>query len=483
MPEFPPAPESTSSAAADTRDLPSNAIAEQALLGAILINNAVYDKAAAVLSSEHFHVGVHQRIFSAMQRLIGDGRVADPVNLAAWFEHDASLKELGGNAYIVTLANSTIRVANPGDYAKTILDCWLRRELILAARAVIEDAFEPPWDNEKPTDAAEMVRRAVTVIGELDEVRTGKGSSVPFSIAVDEALNLALAAKEGRSGGVATGIPELDELTGGVHQGDLLIIGARSQIGKSALLGTIVRHIATKGNVCGLQSLEMAREAWAQRYLAQDSGVLMTAQRRGTFEYPYDFDKLRLAADTIRPLPIHIDDTSGLTWDEIKIRWRRWVDRYGCRVLGLDHSLLVRQRHGSKGSDMRHELGYIANGCKAFAKETDSTVILLHQLNKSLDAREDKRPTLRDLTESGEVEQAADVIWLLFREEHYVNREKPMRRQGEDDPKFFAREAAWSERLVQCREKLDIMIEKQRQGPVGLVTTRFVGATGVITSW
>ncbi|MDF0595236.1 replicative DNA helicase [Psychromarinibacter halotolerans] len=454
--------------------LPHNIEAEQQLLGAILTNNESFDKVSSIVKPQHFYDPVHQRIFEVAAARIAKNALASPVTLKAFLEDDEGLKELGGGAYLVRLAGAAISTFAVRDYAQMIYDLAIRRELIrlgqdIAAKAKKVDVASEP--REQITEA----EQSLYSLAEQGQAERGFQS---FLRAVTDAVNVANAAyqREGGLAGVSTGLIDMDKKLGGLHKSDLLILAGRPSMGKTSLATNIAFNVAKAykkgllpdgsegtidGGVVGFFSLEMSAEQLAARILAEASEISSHQIRQGDMTEG-EFRRFVEAAKSLEACPLYIDDTPAIPISQLAARCRRLKRTHGLDVIIVDYLQLVRGQ-----SDNRvQEIAEISMGLKAIAKELNVPVIALSQLSRQVESREDKRPQLSDLRESGSIEQDADVVMFVFREEYYVEREKPS-----DDK--LEEMAAWQERMSRLHAKAEVIIGKQRHGPIGTVELSF----------
>jgi replicative DNA helicase len=466
------------------RTPPHNTEAEQALLGAILVNNAAYHRVAEFLQPEHFAEGVHGRIFEAIAKLIERGQVADPVRLKNFFDQDGSLAEIGGAAYLARLAASVVTIINAADYGRTIHDLYLRRQLIALGEDVVNDAYKHDLD----IGAEQQIELAEQRLFDLAETGQAEGGFQPFQTALVNAVQMAESAFK-RSGGVAgvsTGFTDLDRLLGGLHPTDLIVLAARPSMGKSALATNIAFNAAKArlrganpgdGAVAGFFSLEMSAEQLATRVLGEESGVSSDRIRRGDVGHE-DFERFVHASLELTKVPLFIDDTPSLSITGLRTRARRLKRQQGLGLIIVDYLQLLQGSGGSRGAESRVlEISEITRGLKAIAKELEVPVLALAQLSRAVEQREDKRPMLSDLRESGSIEQDADVVMFIFREEYYVQRSEPLRRPDEAEDKFNDRVDRWKEQMERVAGLAEIIVAKQRHGPVSSVKLRFNGKT------
>ncbi|SIT76327.1 replicative DNA helicase [Pontibaca methylaminivorans] len=468
-----PATEATPAEAA-----PHSIEAEQQLLGALLTNNEVFDRVASIIRPEHFYDPVHARIFETAAARIAKNALASPVTLKAFMEHDEGLKELGGAAYLVRLAGAAISTFAVRDYAQMIYDMAIRRELMALGREISEKAARVEVESEPRAQIVEAEQRLYQ-LSEQGQVESGFQS---FLRAVTDAVNVANAAyqRDGGLAGLSTGLSDIDRKLGGLHRSDLLILAGRPSMGKTALATNIAFNVArcyrrgrlsdgtegaVDGGVVGFFSLEMSAEQLAARILSEAAEVPSEQIRRGDMTEA-EFRRFVEAAKALEACPLYIDDTPALPISQLAARARRLKRTHGLDLLIVDYLQLVR---GAGRSENRvNEISEITMGLKAIAKELDIPVVALSQLSRQVESRDDKRPQLSDLRESGSIEQDADVVMFVFREEYYVEREKPSEDRLDEM-------VGWQERMERLHGKAEVIIGKQRHGPIGTVELSFEG--------
>jgi len=441
--------------------LPHNTEAEQQLLGAILTNNEVYDRIASKVKPAHFFDPVHARIFEVAAARIQKNALASPVTLKAFLEDDAGLKELGGPAYLARLAGAAISAYAARDYAQMIYDLAVRRELIALGRDISAKAARVEVSSEPREQIVEAEQRLYQ-LGEQGHAERGFQS---FLKAVTDAVNMANAAyqRDGGLAGIATGLVDLDKKLGGLHPSDLLILAGRPSMGKTSLATNIAFNIAktyrrgrlpdgsdgtVEGGIVGFFSLEMSAEQLAARILSEAAEVPSEQIRRGDMTET-EFRRFVEAAKALEACPLYIDDTPALPISQVAARARRLKRTQGLDLLIVDYLQLLKA--GSAKENRVNEVSEITQGLKAIAKELDIPVIALSQLSRAVESRDDKRPMLSDLRESGSIEQDADVVMLLHREDYY--------RQTEPG--------------YQPDNVAEVIIAKQRNGPTGTVKLTF----------
>ncbi|HCQ67419.1 MAG TPA: replicative DNA helicase [Rhodobacteraceae bacterium] len=456
--------------------MPHNIEAEQQLLGAILTNNEIYDRVAQIIKPPHFYEPVHERIYALAEQRIAANMLASPVTLKPFLADDEGLKELGGAAYLARLAGAAISSFAARDYAQMIYEMHQRRELMKLG-AEIGDRAGRLEAKDEPGEQIVAAEQALYKLAETGQATTGFKS---FLSAVTAAVSVANAAY-GRDGGLAgtsTGLNDLDGKLGGLHRSDLLILAGRPSMGKTSLATNIAFNIAkaykrgklhdgsegaVNGGVVGFYSLEMSAEQLAARILSEASEVPSEQIRRGDMTEA-EFRRFVDAAKALESCPLFIDDTPALPIAQLAARARRLKREHGLDVLFVDYLQLVR----GTAENRVNEIGEISMGLKAIAKELDIPVVALSQLSRQVENRDDKRPQLSDLRESGSIEQDADVVMFVFREEYYAEREKPSDDRLEEM-------AAWQDRMDKLHGRAEVIIGKQRHGPIGNVELSFEG--------
>ncbi len=463
------------------RTPPQNIEAEQAVLGAILVNNTTFEKISELLRPDHFYNPVHQRIYAAISTLIGRGQIADPNTLRGFFENDPALAEVGGARYLMELAAGVVTVINASDYAQLLHDLYLRRQLITLGEDVVNTAYLQDLETPAPRqiEAAEARLFELAQTGEMDRGFVTLAKSLEASIRMaDEAYK-----RDSHVTGVTTGLRDIDRKIGGLQRSDLIILAGRPSMGKTALATNIafnaaratVEKNAKEGAGVAFFSLEMSSEQLATRLLGDFASVPSDKIRRGEIKHE-DFGKFIEASKFMSRLPLYIDDTPGLSVSAVRTRSRRlkrMVPNLGLIV--IDYLQLLRGSSGRSEESRVQEVSEITRSLKGIAKELDVPVLALSQLSRAVEAREDKRPQLADLRESGSIEQDADMVMFVFREEYYHARSEPARRPEEGDDKFNKRHADWMKRGEEIHNVAEVIVAKQRHGPIGTVAVHFDG--------
>jgi replicative DNA helicase len=465
-------------AAQSMRLQPHNIEAEQALLGALLVNNDVYDRVAAVVEKRHFYDPLHGALYELIARRIHQNLGASPVMLRPFVEPMPGVQEVGGPAYLARLAGAAVSIFNARDYAQTIHDLAVRRELILLGEEIGSRAATVDMDSTP----ADQIVTAEQALYQLAEKGRYEGGFVSFVAAAKQAVDVANAAyqRDGGLAGVSTGLMDVDRKLGGLHPSDLLILAGRPSMGKTALATNIAFNVAKAyregerpdggvgaidGGRVGFFSLEMSAEQLATRVLSEQAQVPSERIRRGEMDED-EFRRFVHAAAELENTPLYIDDTPALPISSLAARARRLKRQKGLDLIVVDYLQLVRPAM-ARSEGRVQEVSEITQGLKAIAKELDIPVIALSQLSRQVESREDKRPQLSDLRESGSIEQDADVVMFVYRDEYYHERAKP----PEDDPRF----PEWMEKAERVHNKAEVIIGKQRHGPIGTVELMFDG--------
>lgn len=456
--------------------IPFSIEAEQQLLGALLTNNEVFDRISQILKAEHFYDPVHARIFDICIERIRKNALASPVTIKAFMEDDEGLKELGGPTYLVRLAGAAISAYAARDYAQMIREFALRRDLITLGRDISARAATVKVED----NAEEQIKLAEQTLYKLGEQGVAERGFQSFLKAVNKAVDVANAAylRDGDLSGISTGLIDLDRKMGGLNDSDLIILAGRPSMGKTSLATNIAFNVAKAfkqgerpdgtlgalaGGVVGFFSLEMSAEQLAARILAEAAEVSSHRIRSGDMTED-EFRRFLEAAHALQNCPLYIDDTPALPINQLAARARKLKRTHGLDVLIIDYLQLLRP---ATAKDSRvNEVSEITQGLKAIAKELNIPVIALSQLSRQVESREDKRPQLSDLRESGSIEQDADIVMFVFREEYYREREKP----SEHD---LAAMADWQQKMESCHGKAEVILGKQRHGPIGTVELAF----------
>ncbi|MBF0167266.1 MAG: replicative DNA helicase [Alphaproteobacteria bacterium] len=468
---------------------PRNDEAEQSLLGAILTNNKAYERVSEFLEPKHFADPVHARIFESIAKLLEKGQLASPVTLKSYLEADGFLSEVGGPQYLARLAASAVTIINTLDYGRLIYDLYLRRQLIGLGEDMVNEAFAPDLD----VSASDQIEQAEQHLFELASSGNSEGGFQDFNHAMAEAIRMAEAAhqREGKLSGVPTGLVDMDHKLGGLHPSDLIILAGRPSMGKTALATNIAFNAAklyrealdefgrkkvADGAVVAFFSLEMSAEQLATRILSEQTGIPSHKIRQGEL-HGDDFTALVAASQELQRLKLFIDDTPALTVSAVRTRARRLARTHGLGMIVIDYLQLLRASAGTRQENRVQEISDITRNLKALAKELSVPVVALSQLSRAVEQREDKRPQLADLRESGSIEQDADVVMFVFREQYYLERAEPTRRPDEAEDKFNDRHDRYVKRMEEVWNTAEVIIAKQRHGPIGTIKLFFDGNT------
>jgi replicative DNA helicase len=459
------------------RAAPHNIEAEQALLGAILVNNEALYRVTDFLEPQHFFEPIHRQIYDISRSLIRTGKLASPVTLKTFLPADLDIAGLALAQYLARLAAEATTIINAVDYGRTVYDLAIRRELIQIGEDMVNVAFDAPVDFA-PRDQIEDAERRL-----YDLAETGRygGGFQKFETALATAIDMAAAAyqREGKLSGLATGLKDLDTKMGGLQKSDLIILAGRPGMGKTALATNVAYNVArawrgevradghietANGGIVGFFSLEMSAEQLATRIIAEQTGIPSSTIRRGGIQ-ELDFEKIRDVAIELQHLHLFIDETGGLTVAQLAARARRLKRQKGLDLLVIDYIQLLQGSTRRALEGRVQEVTEITTSLKALAKELNVPVLALSQLSRQVENRDDKRPQLSDLRESGSIEQDADVVLFVFREEYYLSNKEP--RPGTDE------HTKWQLDMAQVHGKAEVIIGKQRHGPTGTVNLQF----------
>jgi len=459
---------------------PANLEAEQALLGALLANNKAFERVSEFLEQEHFADPVHGRIFEAIRRRIESGQLADAVTLRGEFEHSGLLEEVGGTAYLAQLLAATVGIINAGEYGRAVHDAWIRRQLIELGEVVVNRAFgaEPELAGPAQIEAAEQSLYDLATRGRQD------GGFLNFERALAQAILGAERAfkRTGHVSGLATGLSDLDAKTGGLHASDLVVLAGRPGMGKTAL-GTSIAVGAARTLLAGVEgerkrgaiaifSLEMSAEQLATRVLAEQARISGDRIRRGDIGQR-DFDRFVAVSREIGNLPIEIDDTPAITLSALRTRARRLQRTRGLELIVIDYLQLMRPAAGTRPESRVLEISQVTQGLKAIAKELSVPVLALAQLSRAVEAREDKRPQLSDLRESGTIEQDADSVMFIYRDEYYLAQREPKQMAFDSNDRFLEAHEKWKNDMESVHNRAELLLQKQRHGPTGKIDLFF----------
>lgn len=468
----------------DEAVLPANIEAEAAFLGACLIDNRVLEDLPVALLPVHFYEPIHGRIFEKIQSVTTNNLLANPVTLKPYFEADEAMRALGGPGYLAQLTGSGASLIGARDFARQIYDLALLRELVSVGRTLVEratDTSETLDPRAQIEDAESALYRVAGGDAEMGQARS-LGQAVTVAIAgVEKALN-----SGGSLSGVTTGLVSLNAKIGGLHQSDLLILGGRPGMAKTSLATNIAFAAAERwqrdkdagipddknmGAKAVFFSLEMSADQLATRILAEQARISSEALRMGRISHS-EFDQLTEAAARLHELPLFIDDTPALTIAALRTRARRLNRKHGIGLVIVDYLQLL-QGSSKSGDNRVQEISEISRGLKTLAKELNVPVLALSQLSRAVESRDDKRPQLSDLRESGSIEQDADMVLFLFREEYYILSREPKRPIEGDDVKVYDDHAKWAAELDRVAGISELIVAKQRHGSTGKVRLHF----------
>jgi replicative DNA helicase len=465
--------------------LPQNVEAEAALLGALMIDNRLAEDIQLKLRPDHFHEPLHARIYEAILKLVDRNMIASPVTLRPMFESDEEMKELGGPAYLAQLTGSGAAVIGARDFAGQVYELALLRALIGVGREMVENAL----DTSEAVDPLSQIEAAESALYRVAEEGGGEGTVKSFAEATRMAVQMAEKALNTGGGlsGVTTGLDSLNGKTGGLHHSDLVILAGRPGMGKTALATNIAFNAARRmvqdledgiaaeksaGAGVAFFSLEMSADQLATRILAEQSGIPSENLRMGKISQQ-DFRNLARAAADLESLPLYIDDTAGLTIAALRTRARRLKRQKGVGLIVVDYLQLLQGTGRNSNENRVNEISEISRGLKTLAKELNVPVLALSQLSRAVEQREDKRPQLSDLRESGSIEQDADIVLFVYREEYYVQSREPKRPIEGDDAKVHDAHQEWARDMERVYGMAELIVAKQRHGATGKVKLKF----------
>ena len=459
------------------RTAPHNIEVEQALLGAILVNNEAFYRVSDFLEPRHFFEPLHNKIYELAGSLVRQGKVASPVTLKTFLPADLDVAGLNASQYLARLAAEATTVINAEDYGRTIYDLAIRRDLILIGEDMVNVAYDAPVD----LAPAAQIEDAERKLYEIAETGKYDGGFQRFAQALTTAVDMAAHAyqRDGKLSGIATSLKDLDRMMGGLQKSDLVIVAGRPGMGKTALATNIAYNIARawrgdvqadgrtatiNGGIVGFFSLEMSAEQLATRIVSEQTEIPSYRIRRGEIDTT-DFDRIVETAREIEALPLYIDETGGLSVAQLAARARRLKRQRGLDLLVVDYIQLLQGSMRRAAEGRVQEVTEITTSLKALAKELSIPFVALSQLSRQVENREDKRPQLSDLRESGSIEQDADVVLFVFREEYYLRNREP--RAGTEE------HFKWQAEMEEVHGKAEVIIGKQRHGPTGTVPLQF----------
>ena len=450
------------------KKLPCNIEAEQAVIASILVSNDIYDEITSILDSQKFFDPIHVKLYETIETLISKGLLANPITLKNHFENNEGLKELGGQEYLIKITKFSTSVKQAIDYANIVQEMHVRRELIKISQSVLDEVFT---NSDVGTSGETIIQNTEKSLFDLAERGHFNQSFMKFDSALKQTIDMAKSAYQSEEGlvGVPTGLTDLDSRLGGLHKQDLVIIAGRPSMGKTALATNIAFHAAkniekkrSKSTVAFF-SLEMSSEQLSTRILSEQSRIRSNDIRRGKVSEK-EFEQFIETSKNISELPLYIDETPAITIAAISNRSRRIKRLFGLELIVVDYIQLMKSS-GKKEYNRVQEISEITQGLKALAKELNVPVLALSQLSRAVEHRDDKKPQLADLRESGSIEQDADIVMFVFRESYYLQNKEPTVGSIEH--------AEWQTKMNEISHLADIMISKQRHGPTGNVKVEF----------
>ncbi len=447
------------------KELPNNIEAEQAVIGSILVSNDIFDEINTIISSINFYDPMHQKIFEAVESLIYKGMLANPITLKSYFEDEKD--DLNVPEYLVKITKFSTSVRQAIEYSKIIYDMFVRRELIKISEQTIDSAKL----NDLNTNGQSIIESSERLLFDLAEKGSFNSSLIKFDEAMKQTIEMASAAYKNEEGivGVPTGLRDLDDKLGGLHQSDLIIIAGRPSMGKTSLATNIAFNAAQKLQESGKKSsiaffsLEMSSEQLSTRIISEQARISSNDIRRGRISDD-QFDKFLETSKNISELPLYIDETPAISIAALSNRARRIKRLFGLDMIVVDYIQLMRGTTFNKDGRVQ-EISQITQGLKAIAKELSVPVVALSQLSRQVEQRDDHKPQLADLRESGSIEQDADVVMFVYREGYYLQRKEPREATVEH--------AEWQAKMNEVAHLAQIIIGKQRHGPIGNVTLEF----------
>ena len=457
--------------------LPQNLEAEQDLLGALLLSNDIFNKIPDYLDAGHFFNPLHGRIFTAAHTLCNKGQLANPVTLKSYFTGDPSVGSVDVENYLRELMDNVSSISEATDYAKDIYQCFLRRSLIIIADETIARSRTAKLDTNAET-LIEETEQELFRLAETNQVTTGL---LPFQKPLGDAVTYAEAVlkNENHLVGISTGLKGLNDRLGGLQDSDLVVLAGRPGMGKTALAANIAFHAATttrtgeKPCKVAFFSLEMSGQQLASRILSSEAQIPSNDMRLGQIN-PQQFNDLVRTSNRIETAPFFIDDTPGLSVSQLASRARRLKRTDGLGLLVVDYLQLLSLPIGMRWESRVQEISMITRSLKNIAKELSIPVLALSQLSRAVEQRDDKRPNLADLRESGTIEQDADVVMFVYREEYYLSKAEPEQRESEDLDAYQKRHARWREKSEKSHGQAEIIIAKHRHAGTGIVNTKFI---------
>jgi len=447
------------------KELPNNIEAEQSVIGSILVTNEIFDEISTIISNVNFFDPMHQKIFNSIESLIYKGMLANPITLKNYFEDEKD--DLDIPEYLVKITKYSTSSRQAIEYSKIIYDMFVRRELIKISEQTIDNAKI----NDLDTNGQNIIENSERLLFDLAEKGSFNSSLVKFDDAMKLTIEMASAAYKNEGGivGVPTGLRDLDDKLGGLHQSDLIIIAGRPSMGKTSLATNIAFNAAQnildneKKSSVAFFSLEMSSEQLSTRILSEQARISSNDIRRGRIS-DEQFDQFLETSKNITELPLFIDETPAISIAAMSNRARRIKRLYGLDLIVVDYIQLMRGAFNNKDGRVQ-EISQITQGLKAIAKELGVPVVALSQLSRQVEQRDDHKPLLSDLRESGSIEQDADVVMFVYREAYYLQRKMPREATVEH--------AEWQAKMNEVAHLAEIIISKQRHGPIGNITLEF----------
>ena len=455
--------------------MPQNIEAEQSLIGSVLFDNKVLEDLPTNFATRHFFDPLHATIFDACIFLIDNGRLGDPLTLKNYLNQDDLQRDMDIEKYLSELREGVVSLSKAKFYAEEIRNCYVRRSLIRIGDELINKSVNPTIDIT-PDQEISNTEEQLYNLAEKDQINSGpldfKSVLASATNQINEAYN-----RKGKLSGIDTGFSGLNRQLGGLNKSDLLVLAGRPAMGKTALATNIGFNAAKsskleKNESILIFSLEMSAEQLAQRILAEQSTIDSHKLRSGDLNET-EFSKLVSTQNDILNLPFFIDDTPAISVGQIASRARRLKRTHGLSVIIIDYIQLIQGSKASEAQGRVQEVSNITRGLKSLAKELNVPILALSQLSRAVEQREDKRPILADLRESGSIEQDADVVMFVYREEYYLDKSEPTQRDNENQESFNERFLKWQDRRNMAEGKAEIIISKQRHGPTGIVQVQF----------
>ena len=455
--------------------MPQNIEAEQSLIGSVLFDNKVLEDLPTNFATRHFFDPLHATIFDACIFLIDNGRLADPLTLKSYLKQDDLQRDIDIEKYLSELREGVVSLSKAKFYAEEIRNCYVRRSLIRIGDELINKSVNPTLD-VTPDQEISNTEEQLYNLAEKDQINSGpldfKSVLASATNQINEAYN-----RKGKLSGIDTGFSGLNRQLGGLNKSDLLVLAGRPAMGKTALATNIgfnaaKSSILEKNETILIFSLEMSAEQLAQRILAEQSTIDSHKLRSGDLNET-EFSKLVSTQNDILDLPFFIDDTPAISVGQIASRARRLKRTHGLSLIIIDYIQLIQGSKASEAQGRVQEVSNITRGLKSLAKELNVPILALSQLSRAVEQREDKRPILADLRESGSIEQDADVVMFVYREEYYLDKSEPTQRDNENQESFNERFLKWQDRRNMAEGKAEIIISKQRHGPTGIVQVQF----------